>query len=277
MTKKQVAQRGLKRGDLVVEEIKRWITGRNLNPGEKLPKEAELQEMFGVSRGTMREALKALEVQGLIRLSTGPAGGATIERVTLDRTFQFLQNYLFFQDITIGDIYALRRMLEPEMAALAVPHLSEADLEALERSIEISNPSQDNAHPAAMQRVEDLHFHDILAEACPNPFLRFQCRLINRMLETMVVSSLHATQDEHQRLGEAAWRAHRKILAAVRKSDADQVRKLMLAHIVENQRHLDLLQAGLRSRLVLDSELRLGAGLPTAPDASLMLRRQAKA
>ncbi|HLO92713.1 MAG TPA: GntR family transcriptional regulator, partial [Burkholderiaceae bacterium] len=52
MTKKQVAQRGLKRGDLVVEEIKRWITGRNLNPGEKLPKEAELQEMFGVSRGT---------------------------------------------------------------------------------------------------------------------------------------------------------------------------------------------------------------------------------
>ncbi|MDL5032341.1 FCD domain-containing protein [Pelomonas sp. APW6] len=276
MTKKQVAPRGLKRGDLVVEEIKRWITDRNLTPGEKLPKEAELQEMFGVSRGTMREALKALEVQGLIRLSTGPAGGATIERVTLDRTFQFLQNYLFFQDITIGDIYALRRMLEPEMAAMAVPHLTDGDLEALARSIEISDPSEDNVHPAVMQRIEDLRFHDIFAEACPNPFLRFQCRMINRMLETMVESSLHATMDEHQSLGEAAWRAHKKILVAARKADADEVRKLMHAHIVENQRHLDLLQAGLRSRLVLDSELRLGAGLPASLGPVKPPRRQPK-
>ena len=66
MTKKQVAQRGLKRGDLVVEEIKRWITGRNLNPGEKLPKEAELQEMFGVSRGTLRRAIDELVRDGLL-------------------------------------------------------------------------------------------------------------------------------------------------------------------------------------------------------------------
>lgn len=268
MTKKQAAPRGLKRGDLVVEEIKRWITDRNLSPGEKLPKEAELQQIFGVSRGTMREALKALEVQGLIRLSTGPAGGATIERVTLDRTFQFLQNYLFFQEITISDIYGLRRLLEPEMAALAVPHLTERDFEALARSIEISNPNEENLHPASLQRVEDLHFHDILAEACPNPFLRFQCRLINRMLETMVVSSLHATQEEHRRLGDVSWKAHQKILAAARKMDTEQVRKLMLAHIIENQRHLDLLQSALRSRLVLDSELHLGDALTPVPSAA---------
>ncbi|ABM34358.1 FCD domain-containing protein [Paracidovorax citrulli] len=263
VSKKQVSQRGPKRGDLVVEEIKRWITDRNLSPGEGLPKEAELQQLFGVGRGTMREALKALEVQGLIRLTTGPSGGAVIERVTFDRTFQFLQNYLFFEDITIGDMYALRTILEPEMAALAVPHLGEKEFDALERSIAMSDPREENIQPAAVQRIEDLHFHDILADACPNPLLRFQCRLINRMLETMVVSALHATQEEHRRLGEASWKAHRQILAAARDADVSQVRKLMLAHIVENQRHLDLLQSGLRRRLVLDSDLRLGgAPLP---------------
>ena len=62
-----------KRGDLMVEEIKRWIAERRLGPGDKLPKEDELQELFGVSKGTAREALKSLEVQGLVTVSTGPS------------------------------------------------------------------------------------------------------------------------------------------------------------------------------------------------------------
>ena len=67
----------LKRSDLVAEEIKRLITERNLNPGDKLPREIELQQQFEVSKGTIREALKSLEVQGLVKISTGPGGGGT--------------------------------------------------------------------------------------------------------------------------------------------------------------------------------------------------------
>jgi hypothetical protein len=80
--------RSQKRGDLVVEEIKRWIAERRLGPGDKLPKEDELQTLFGVSKGTAREALKSLEVQGLVTVSTGPAGGATIGEVPLERCHQ---------------------------------------------------------------------------------------------------------------------------------------------------------------------------------------------
>jgi len=65
----------------MVEDIKRWIAERRLGPGDKLPKEDELQALFGVSKGTAREALKSLEVQGLVTLKTGPAGGATIGEV----------------------------------------------------------------------------------------------------------------------------------------------------------------------------------------------------
>jgi len=119
---------------MVVEEIKRWIAEERLRPGDKLPKEAALQQLFGVSKGTAREALKSLEVQGLVTVSTGPAGGATIGEVPLDRTFQLVQNYLFFRDLNVAQIYAIRRMLGPELAAGAVAHLTDADFETLERS-----------------------------------------------------------------------------------------------------------------------------------------------
>jgi len=109
-----------KRGDLIVEEIKRWIAERRLGPGDKLPKEAELQALFGVSKGTAREALKSLEVQGLVTVSTGPAGGATIGEVPLDRALQLLQNYLFFRELDVAQIYAVRRLLEPA-AVLDIP------------------------------------------------------------------------------------------------------------------------------------------------------------
>lgn len=265
MERRNLARRNLKRGDLVVEEIKRWITDRNLQAGAKLPKEVELQQLFGVSRGTMREALKALEVQGLISLSTGPAGGATIEEVTLDRTFQFLQNYLFFQEISVGDIYVARRALEPELAVAAVPHLTEEHFRALEQSIAICEPVTGGSMNPVHQRTEDLHFHDILADACPNAFLRFQCKLINALLQTLVVASVQVSQEEYERLGAAAVKAHKKILAAALRKDTIEVRKLMLAHIIETEKHLVRVQAGLRSKLVLDSEMKLGASLFKAP------------
>ena len=79
----------LKRSDLVAQEIKRLITEKDLSPGDRLPRESELQAQFQVSKGTIREALKALEVQGLVTMSTGPSGGGTIAEVPLDRTLQF--------------------------------------------------------------------------------------------------------------------------------------------------------------------------------------------
>src|SRR5260370_2091803 len=104
--------RAPKRGDLVVEEIKRWIAERRLGPGDKLPKEDQLQTLFGVSKGTAREALKSLEVQGLVTMSTGPAGGPTIGEVPLQRALPPLQNYLFFPHLDAAPIYALRHLLQ---------------------------------------------------------------------------------------------------------------------------------------------------------------------
>ena len=247
--------RSPKRGDLVVEEIKRWIAERRLGPGDKLPKEDELQTLFGVSKGTAREALKSLEVQGLVTMSTGPAGGATIGEVPLERAFQLLQNYLFFRAMDVAQIYAVRRLLEPELAAGAVPHLTKEHFEALERSIATCAPLPASKAQALAQRQEDLHFHDVLAAANPNMLLRFMCQVINHLLRHGVAMGDQPTHPAFQKLGDTNVAAHKRLLAAARRGDVERVRKLMVEHIDEAERHVHKLDAAVRRRFVLDSDL----------------------
>lgn len=249
--------RAIKRGDQVAELIKRRINDGQARPGKRLDKEAELQQQFNVSRGSIREALKALEVQGLVSLSTGPDGGATITRVPLARAFQSLQNYLFFESITLEDIYAVRRTLEPMVAAGAVPYLSDADFEALERSVSVCEPFEARHDEALDQRHEDIHFHDVLAAAHPNAFLRSLCQIINQMLHTLVIVAGNVTQRDYQAFGRNTVAAHRAILEAARRGDADAVAQLMTAHMDEAEAQLRKVHAALQQKLVLDSELDL--------------------
>jgi GntR family transcriptional regulator, transcriptional repressor for pyruvate dehydrogenase complex len=249
--------RTTKRGDQVAELIKGWITDGKVRPGMRLSKEAELQQTFNVSRGSMRDALKALEVQGLVTLSTGPEGGATITEVPLERAFQSLQNYLFFQRVSLEDIYAARRALEPLLAAGAVAHLTAGDFEALERSIEVCEPFAASHEHALDQRHEDIHFHDVLAAANPNAFLRCLCQIINQMLHSLVVVAGNVTQRDYQAFGRATVAAHREILEAARLRDVDAVSRLMEAHMEQAEAQLRKVHAALRQKLVVDSDLGL--------------------
>lgn len=254
-----------KRGDTMVEEIKKWIVTRQLTPGERLPKEVDLQTLFTVSKGTVREALKSLEVQGFITMKSGPEGGATIVEVPFDRTFQLMQNYLFFKNVDIDDIYAMRRLLEPELVAGAVAHLQRADLKRLEASIEICAPAPLSAAQVVRQRAEDLHFHDVIAEANPNPFLRFMCQLLNEMLRRMVALDGQPLDVNNTRLGKTNVAAHRAILAAIQAKDVPRARSLMLDHIVEAEGLVKRLHGAYQQRLVLDSDMRVSLVPPKMP------------
>jgi len=97
-----------KRTDEIVDEIKRTIISDNLVPGDRLPQEKDLTTRFAAGKGTVREALKSLEVQGLIRTRTGRGGGAFIESMSETRAMSLLSNYLFTRQISISDFYALR-------------------------------------------------------------------------------------------------------------------------------------------------------------------------
>jgi len=244
-----------KRSDLVAEEIKRLITAKNLLPGDKLPRESELQSMFAVSKSTIREALKSLEVQGLVKVSTGPGGGGRVVEVPLDRTFQLMQNYLFFKEVRIEDIYQVRKLLEPELAASAVAHLTDAHFAALEHNIQCCDPMAEHVEDPLAQRQEEMNFHDIFAAACPNSFLRFSCEMINQMIRQLTVFDNEMPLKEQEKFGVSNTKFHKQILQAARERDADRVRALMSDHMHDCMRSVTRMHGKLKGRLILDSEM----------------------
>ncbi len=82
-----------KLAELISDDIKRWIAAES----DRLPNEKALMELYGSAKGTVREALKILEVEGLITLKTGPKGGAVINQPSMEPASRMLRNFLHFQ------------------------------------------------------------------------------------------------------------------------------------------------------------------------------------
>jgi GntR family transcriptional repressor for pyruvate dehydrogenase complex len=81
----------------VADRIKDWVVERDLKTGARLPSEAEMIAQFGVSKGTVREAMRILEAQGLIVTRTGPGGGSFVGEVSAERAKALLANYFYFR------------------------------------------------------------------------------------------------------------------------------------------------------------------------------------
>lgn len=219
----------VKRSDQVVDNIKRWVVQTQQQVGNKLPQEKELIEQLGVSRGTVREALAALQVQGLVAISTGPNGGATLTQASYEQCLQAVSNFLYFQPVDITMLYALRRVVEPELAANVATRLTEADLAALEALIGHSHPAHGGSADWNERREADLLFHDRLAEACSSPFLALVCRLLNDVIRRVIIVRNALT--EFDQFDEEIVDSHTELLDALRARDPMRAREVMRVHM----------------------------------------------
>lgn len=223
------AGKRIKRSDQVVAGIKRWIVDTEQQAGDRLPQEAALIEQLGVSRGTVREALAALQVQGLVSVSTGPNGGATLTPPSYERCLDAVSSYLYFQPVDIRTLYALRRAVEPELAANVATRLSEADLAELEALIGLSHPAHGGSADWNARREADLLFHDRLADACDSPMLALFCRLLNDIIRRVII--VRHAQDGFDRFDEDVLHSHTGLMDAFRARDAARARELMREHM----------------------------------------------
>ena len=214
----------------VAEAIKDWVVERGLQAGDRLPGEAELIEQFGMAKGTIREAMRVLEAQGLIKTRTGPGGGSFVHEVSRQRAKALLGNYFYFKDLTIGDIYQLRLILEPELAAALAGKLPEEVLQLLEENIaEYSEPAT-TLDEEREQHVASLRFHAILAEQANNPLLGFIIDfMVNLLTDLTVYRRLYSPPNIE------LWKQGRdhqqRLVAALRNGNADQARAIMSDHM----------------------------------------------
>jgi DNA-binding FadR family transcriptional regulator len=116
----------------VVEQIQDAIITGKLVPGEKLPPERELKDMFNTSRGTLREALRVLEQKGLIEIKLGVSGGAVIKRIDADPIAQSLDLLIRSGEVSLEHISEFRITMEGNLVELATNRATKKDIKELE-------------------------------------------------------------------------------------------------------------------------------------------------
>ena len=239
----------LSRPARVAEEIKDWIVQEHFSAGDRLPSEPELIERFGMAKGTIREAMRILEAQGLVKSRTGPGGGTFVHEVSKERARALLGNYFYFKNLTIGDIYQLRRVLEPELAASLAGRLPEDVLGQLEAIIREYDAPAQTVEDERAQHVASLRFHALLADQAGNALMGF---LIDFMVN--MLSDLTVYRKLYEPPNVELWRRGRafqlELIDALRVGDADTACLVMRDHMETAQKLMEAQEAEMQRRFI---------------------------
>ncbi len=154
----------------VIEQIEKAIVDRTFEPGERLPSPQDLQKSLGISRGTLREALRVLEQKGLIEIKPGVGGGAVVKAVTTEQMSQGLALLIRYQRISLDHIAEFRDSVEGSVAALAAERAKKEDIERLKELLKEARKHLEGgaSHWDAFIRVDE-QLHLALAHITGNP------------------------------------------------------------------------------------------------------------
>ena len=213
-----------KASDVLARELRERILSGELAEGTALPAERELVKQTQMSRATVREALRILEVQNLVRVRAGRAGGAFVQRPTGKSMASSVSMLIRGQRIKLADLMETREALEPFCAELAARNRTDDDLAVLDRANDdIADPDADL--PAFLQA--NLDWHVGVAVAGHNELLIGFMTALSQAIYAGTENP--AFVDDNVRT--VTGRAHRSITAAIRSRDADAAGRRMRRHV----------------------------------------------
>ncbi|MBI4789536.1 MAG: FadR family transcriptional regulator, partial [Chloroflexi bacterium] len=208
----------------IVSQIKASIFEGKLGPGDRLPAERELTEQFGVSRITVRDAMRVLESQGLVEIKVGAGGGAFIAAPSAEPITQVLTDMLRLQGISIRELVEARLVIETAIVTLAAERATPDDLRAMQEAIAEARA----ARAAGNQRFtpHSINFHIALAQAAKNQVLFFTVN----SFRTPFYETLDKLAPDDS-MGQRAIEDHQKLLDAITVHDAKRAREVMREHL----------------------------------------------
>jgi len=216
----------VKQYELVAERLRERVHDGDLQPGERLPNESALATDFGVSRATVREALRVLATQSLIRTSKGAGGGSYVTLPSVGGVSDYVQSSLRLlaaaDDVSLDELLEARELLEVPAARLAAERRSEEELERLREAI----PDEPLRLGTQRQFVYNQDFHLIVIEGSRNALLTIAAQPVFEVLQRNLARSklgarFHRAINEH----------HRGIAAAIEAGDADRAGDEMYGHL----------------------------------------------
>ncbi|WP_324788758.1 FadR/GntR family transcriptional regulator [Streptomyces sp. H51] len=215
--------------DEAIEKIKDMIVSGALRPGDRLPKESELAAELGLSRNSLREAVRALSLIRILDVRQGDGTYVTsLDPQLLLEALSFVVD--FHRDDTVLEFLAVRRILEPAATAMAASRISDQQLDALASQLDElgDNPSVEDLV------ASDLEFHRSIVHSSGNSVL---CSLLDGLSGPTTRARIWRGLTQ----GDAVSRTlheHRAILAALRDRDAETARSWATVHIASVEQWL---------------------------------------
>jgi GntR family transcriptional repressor for pyruvate dehydrogenase complex len=212
------------KGDItarLLNNFKTMISDGTLAPGCKLPPERELASRFRVNRSSLRQALKVMQLMGVLSQRVGDGTYlSTNAQSILREPIEFL---ILMGDISDEELFDARMIVEAELAAQAAKRATAHDLAALRRAI-----AQMEANPSEESRIEaDLAFHEAIFRASGNRV----CHLIFTVIHRAILLSM--SRIVKQVSLETTLRYHKAIYAAIRRGDAEEARRQLREHMAD--------------------------------------------
>lgn len=221
------ARKNEKVTDLIIGQIRDAVLSGQLKPGDRLASEKELVAQFDVSKATLREALRALEVMGLVESRKGASGGVYITEVKLQTTIHSMMNFLHFKSLSIAEITMVRFMLEPNIARLVAARINEEQLSTLESFITSEETNPQNS------KTKDIGFHRYLARLAGNSMLVLIVDFIENHLDE-IKQSLDLPGEFYEKVREA----HRRIVDCLEEKDPEGAGEAMTRDVLEVGRYM---------------------------------------
>jgi len=205
----------------VARQIERLISEGSLKPGDKLPSERELAEMFRVSRSSLRDGIRKLELLGLVEARHGE--GTIVRDLSADSLVSPIASMLVRKRQLVAELLDVRKMLEPPLAGRAATNASADDIVHL---ADILRRQREKVRRGELAIEEDSEFHYNIARAARNS-------VIIKVLDVLM-GLLRKTRERSLQVGgrlQRSFAGHRRILRAIERRDAAAAEAAMRRHL----------------------------------------------
>jgi GntR family transcriptional repressor for pyruvate dehydrogenase complex len=200
----------------IVQQIEDAIARGELKAGQRLPSERELVVEFGASRPTVREALRVLESNGIVRSRPGDPNGPEILPFSADRLAKQMTRLVQVDEVSIAELVAFRMILDGSACMLAAGLRSDAELAEMEQTVVIMSEAIDGGYDEFSEA--DVAFHDAIAKAGRNALIQV-CNKVVRGVVLSLISDRFTRAGNAKALMRESLQHHVEVLEAIRAGD----------------------------------------------------------
>jgi GntR family transcriptional regulator, transcriptional repressor for pyruvate dehydrogenase complex len=211
--------------DVVADHLRKQILQGAFVDGSPLPAERDLVHQTGVSRGSVREALRILQAEGLVHTRPGKLGGSIVRRPGAESLAKYIGLFVHGRRIALESLLQARVAVEPPLAALAALNRSDDDIRLL---TEVTARMEEALPDAPRFLVENVEWHCALALASHNEILQAFIVAISNLIHQASAIEDFASEE----IRAAVIKAHRRILDAIVAKDGEAASRRMTRHLL---------------------------------------------